>query len=170
MDITLVCAMAENRVIGKANGLPWHLPVDLKRFKSLTLGHPMVMGRLTFDSIGKPLPGRTTIVVTRNSAWKHDGVLTASNVDEAIDLAKNCAKKESLNQVMIVGGAELYKQTIARATVLYVTEIHMSVDGDAYFPEIDLSVWQEHGREHIAPESENTPACSFVEYRRRVNA
>lgn len=158
--------MAENRAIGLNNTLPWHLPADLKRFKALTLGHPMIMGRRTFDSIGKPLPGRTSIVVTRNKAWSHPGVHVCTSVPEALDKAREIAVADGRNTIMIVGGADIYTQTLAHATRLYVTEIHKSVEGDAFFPEIDTAVWHEVAREFCEPESDTVPPCSFVEYRR----
>jgi dihydrofolate reductase len=159
--------MAENRAIGIDNSLPWHLPADLKRFKALTLGHPMIMGRLTFESIGKPLPGRTSIVVTRNKAWTCDGVHVCGSIEEAIKTARDIAEADGLDTIMVVGGAEIYRQTLGLASRLYVTEIHKMVEGDAFFPELDTAVWREHSRERLEPESDTVPACSFVEYRRR---
>ncbi|MFT7559859.1 MAG: dihydrofolate reductase [Flavobacteriales bacterium] len=164
MKMTLVVAMAENNVIGCENGLPWHLPADLKRFKAVTIGYPIIMGRLTFDSIGRPLPGRESIVVTRNVDWEFDGVSVAHSLDEAVELAKSLSAAKGLGEYMVVGGANIYEQAISKADRLCVTEIHKAVIGDAYFPSVDLSQWRELSRVSHLAESTNKPAYSFVEY------
>lgn len=168
MKIALIVAMAENNVIGANNALPWHLPEDLKRFKAITLGHPMIMGRKTYDSIGKPLPGRKTIVVSRNKNWPApDGVLLADSIDKAIKLAEQEAKRMAVEKIMIVGGDLVYKQTIDNSHVLYVTEVHTVVEGDAYFPSIDPDIWARDKKEEFAPQSAGSLGYSFVEYIRK---
>jgi dihydrofolate reductase len=136
--INVIAAVAENGVIGAGNKLPWRLPEDLKRFKALTMGHTLVMGRKTFDSIGRPLPGRTTIVITRDLAWTREGVTVAHNLDDAIALAQG--------EVFIAGGGEIYAQAMARAERLYITHVKASVEGDTHFPAINDS-WRAVERE-----------------------
>ncbi|MCW3479791.1 dihydrofolate reductase [Neisseriaceae bacterium JH1-16] len=155
--VTLVVAMAENHVIGINNTLPWHLPEDLKHFKAVTLGKPVVMGRKTWDSIGRPLPGRRNIVVTRNADWSADGAEVAHSLDEALALAG------AVEEVCVIGGAELYRQAIDGAGRLLVTEVGLTVAGDAFFPVIDRSRWQEATRE--AHQREDGLSYAFVEYR-----
>jgi dihydrofolate reductase len=152
--INLIAAVADNGVIGAGNALPWRIPEDLKRFKALTMGHTLVMGRKTFDSIGRALPGRTTIVVTRDRAWKKDGVIVAHDLDEALARASG--------EVFIAGGGEIYAQTMMRAERLYITHVHRDIDGegDTYFPPIDLARW-----EPIAREPHD--GFEFVDYRLR---
>lgn len=135
--ISLIVAMDKNRVIGVDNQLPWHLPADLKRFKALTMGHTIVMGRKTYESIGRPLPGRTNVIVTRQQHYQVEGCRVAHSLDAAV-----MPTRED-NEVFIIGGAELYTQAISYADRLYVTEIETKVArGDAYFPEIDVQVWR----------------------------
>ncbi|WP_417450782.1 dihydrofolate reductase [Kordiimonas sp.] len=158
--ISMIVAMASNRAIGKGNDLPWHLPADLQHFKAVTMGKPMIMGRKTFDSIGRPLPGRRTIVVTRDTAWHTDGVDVAYSLERAIELA------ETVDEVMIVGGAQIYQQALPHADRLYVTEVGLEVDGDAFFPVFDTTEWRETERRDFPAEGE-TPAYGFVTYDRK---
>ena len=137
--VTLVAAVAHNAVIGRDGGMPWHLPQDLRHFRLLTTGHPMVMGRKTFESIGRPLPGRTTIVVTRDASWSHTGVLTAGSVPDAIALG---ARQPGGDEVMVVGGGEIYAQAMPLADTLEITRVDQEVEGDTTFPEIDARVWK----------------------------
>lgn len=160
--LAIIVAMAQNRAIGIRNTLPWRCPEDLKHFKALTMGHHLIMGRKTYDSIGKPLPGRTTVVVTRNPALQIDGCIMAHSLEAAIAA---CAGDE---QVFIVGGAELYAQALPLVDVLYLTEIHQVVDGDAFFPEIDATAWQETTRESRSQESPQDLRFDFVTYVRRT--
>ena len=151
--------MANNHVIGINNGLPWHLPEDLKHFRALTTGHHIIMGRKTYDSLGRLLPGRTTVIVTRNIDFKVDGALIAHSLQEAVQLCKNDT------EVFIIGGAELYKDGLAQANKLYVTEVNLDVDGDAFFPIIDLDKWTESAREsHV---SEKGILFSYLLYKRK---
>ena len=133
--ITLVAALGRNHVIGRDGGMPWHLPEDLRRFKALTLGHPLVMGRRTFDSIGRPLPGRRTIVITRSVSWTHPEVETAHSLADAISLAGPA------DEVFIVGGGEIYRQALPWAHRMVLTEVDAEPDGDTTFPSWDADVW-----------------------------
>lgn len=159
--LTIIVAKAENNVIGNENQLIWHLPNDLKHFKNLTSGHPIIMGRKTFESIGKPLPNRTNIVITRNSYWNAEGVLIANSLDEAIEKAK-----EFDLEIFIIGGGNIYEQAMDLADVLVVTEVHHSFEGDTKFPEIDLNIWKEISREKFGKDEKHTFEYSFVLYER----
>jgi dihydrofolate reductase len=138
MTVTLVAAVAANGVIGVDGDLPWRLPEDLAHFKSLTMGHPMIMGRATFDSIGRALPGRTTIVVTRNPEWSADGVETASSLEAALDRAR-----ELDDDIFVVGGGQIYAEALATGSVdlLCITRVAASPDGDVRFPALDWDLW-----------------------------
>lgn len=164
MSSCIIVAMAKNRTIGVNNTLPWRCPEDLKHFKALTMGHHMIMGRKTFESIGKPLPGRTTVVVTRDSNLKIEGCLIAHSLPEAI---KTCAND---SQTFIVGGAEIYAQTLPLVDTLYITEIQQDVAGDAWFPEIDSSEWHEVAREVRTQASPQPLEYHFVTYHRKAVA
>lgn len=142
MPVTLVAAVARNGVIGRDGGLPWHLPDDLRHFKAVTMGGVLVMGRKTYESIGRPLPGRTTVVVTRQPNWEAEGVITASSVLEALEMASSLSE-----DVFVVGGAEIYTQTLHLADALELTHIHRDVEGDTRFPEVDWSLWRETRRD-----------------------
>lgn len=158
--ITLVAAVARNGTIGADGGLPWRLPADLKRFKALTMGHTMIMGRKTFESIGRALPGRRTIVVTRDRAWDAPETTVAHSVDEAVELAGAMDPGAADQAVMVVGGGEIYRQTLERADRLEITLVDADVVGDTRFPDIDPTVWHE-------VEREDADGYSFVSYRRR---
>lgn len=142
MTVTLVAAVAANGVIGRDNGLPWHLPADLANFKALTLGHVLVMGRRTYESIGRPLPGRTTIVVTRQPTWSADGVRTAPDVPAALALGRELA-----DEVYVVGGAEIYAAAMPYVDRMVLSQVDLSPDGDRVFPPVDWSVWREESRD-----------------------
>lgn len=154
--VSLIVAMARNRVIGINNTLPWHLPADLKHFKALTMGHHIVMGRKTYESIGKPLPGRTSVVVTRNADYAPPGVIAVNSLEAAI-LA--CGDDE---EIFVIGGAELYRQAIAFADRIYLTEIDADISGDAHFTELDRKLWQEAERINHAPDESNAHPYHFV--------
>lgn len=143
MRLSLIVAMAKGNVIGVNNSLPWHLPEDLQYFKAVTMGKPLIMGRKTFESIGRPLPGRVNIVVTRNAAWHFEGVTTVNTLEGAIEVAKTVSESSNQEQteVMIIGGAEIYRQALAFVTRLYVTEVELTIEGDAFFPEIRPDNW-----------------------------
>lgn len=159
--IAIIVAMARNRAIGLNNTLPWRCPEDLRRFKAITTGHHMIMGRRTFDSIGRPLPGRTTVVVTRDPDLKIDGCLIARSLPEAV---ASCAGD---SDIFIVGGADIYAQSLALADMLYITEIRQDVAGDAFFPEFDRDEWQETSREACSQEAPQPLEFDFVTYRRK---
>ncbi len=145
MKLSLIVATAHNNVIGRNNELPWHLPQDLKYFKSVTLGKPIIMGRKTFESIGKPLPGRTNIVVTRQKNWNFAGVLVAKSVEEALEIGQQFrAEQNSLtDEIMVIGGAEIYRHALAVADRVYQTKIDAKIDGgDAHFPELPPAQWK----------------------------
>jgi dihydrofolate reductase len=139
--IAIIVAMARNRVIGIENRLPWHLPDDLKHFKALTMGHHIIMGRLTYESIGRPLPGRSTIIVSRDADYRVPGCMTRTSLESAL------AACGDDTEVFFVGGASLYAQALPYAQRLYLTEIQQDVEGDAYFPEFDRSAWRETARD-----------------------
>lgn len=145
MKLALIVAAARNNAIGKNNTLPWHLPQDLKHFKAVTLGKPIIMGRKTYESIGRPLPGRPNIVITRQSDWMVDGVLVAADLAAAIDLAERAASEleSKPDEVMIIGGAEIYRCSIDLAQRIYLTRIGVDIDGDAFFPELDSHSWKQ---------------------------
>ncbi|HET8665428.1 MAG TPA: dihydrofolate reductase [Nocardioides sp.] len=140
--LTLVAAYADNRVIGDHGRIPWHLSEDFAHFKATTMGGTLVMGRATYDSIGRPLPGRTTIVVTRNPDWSAEGVLVAHSLDEALALAA-----EQAGDTYVVGGGEIYEQALPLATHQVLTEVHLAPEGDARYPEFDPDEWMETRRE-----------------------
>lgn len=159
-NVALIVAMAKNRTIGINNTLPWRCPEDLKHFKALTMGHHMIMGRKTFDSIGKPLPGRTTVVVSRNAQLHIPGCTVVNSLSQAFAVSAHDA------QIFVVGGADIYRQAIGFADTLYITEIQQEVLGDASFPEFDLVQWREVSREihhQISPEALE---FHFVTYQR----
>jgi dihydrofolate reductase len=162
--IAIVVAIAEHNVIGKDNQLIWHLPADLRHFKQKTMGHPMIMGRKTFESIGKPLPGRTTIIVTRQEDYQAEGCIVVNSLEEAI--AKG--KELDSDQVSIVGGAEIYKQVLPYVDTLYLTEVHHAFDGDTFFPELKQEEWQEVSSESHQPDEKNKYTYTFKELRRKV--
>jgi dihydrofolate reductase len=164
--LSLIVAMASNRVIGRENGLPWRLPKDLAYFKRITMGRPIIMGRKTFDSIGRPLPGRCNIVVTTQSSWTREGVLVAHSLEQAIDLAHDSARALGVDEIMLIGGESLYKQALSSANRLYVTEVHGDVLGDAYFPKYPTGNWLEMSREDYFADIDNPFNYSFVVYSR----
>lgn len=157
----LVVARAENDVIGKDGQLPWRISADLKFFKATTVGKPVIMGRKTYDSIGKPLPRRTNIVVTRNAEWRAEGVVVAPDLPTALALAYVDAHRTGVDEVMIIGGAEIYAQSMASARRIYLTEVHRAYDGDARFT-FDKNGWREVSRQRNAAETEGGPEFSFV--------
>lgn len=160
MILTLVVARADNGVIGVDNRLPWHLPDDLRRFKRLTIGKPVVMGRRTFESIGRPLPGRHNIVMTRDAGWRADGVTVVHNLAEAVAQGAGLDPRARADQLMIIGGATIYAEALPSARRIELTEVHAAPNGDTLFPSLDAA-WRETFREDHAAEGER-PAYSFV--------
>jgi len=161
--VSLIVAMSSNRVIGRDGGLPWHLPADLRHFKQTTMGHHLIIGRATWDEVGKPLPGRAMVVVTRNPGFSAEGVLVAHSVDEALALARGD------DEPFIGGGAEIYRQALETELVdrLYLTRIHAEVEGDTVFPAIDLDGWLLADRIDHPADEKNEFAYSFERYDRR---
>ena len=156
MLISLIAAVADNGVIGKANQLPWHLPADLRHFKRLTLGKPVLMGRRTYQSIGRPLPDRINIVLTHDSGFEAAGCVVVHSLEAGLRAAAGHA------ELMVMGGAALYAHLLPRADRLYLTLVHATVDGDVRFPEFDMSEWRELERQDHAPDEGNRYPYSFV--------
>lgn len=161
--IILIAAIAKNNALGKNNDLIWHLPADLRRFKEITSGHHILMGRNTFESIGKPLPNRTTVIITRNHNYFKDGCLIAKSIEEAIELAKNDDK------IFIIGGAQIYKQVLEKglADRLDITLVHQNFEADVFFPKIDEKIWKEVNREDFKADEKNQYDYSFVSFEKQ---
>ena len=162
MTVTIVAALGRNRVIGKDNRMPWHIPEDLKRFKALTMGHPVIMGRKTFESIGKALPGRENVVITRSHDFEAPGCRMVHSLGEALAAAGAAA------EVFVIGGAEIYALALPLADRLQLTEVHAAVDGNTYFPDFDPSVWREVSREPGSTAGPDGLRYDFVTYERRA--
>ncbi|WP_299754418.1 dihydrofolate reductase [uncultured Pontibacter sp.] len=161
--IAIVVAAAENNVIGKDNDLIWYLPADLKHFKRLTMGHPMIMGRKTYEAIGKPLPGRTSIIITSQIDYHADGCIVVHSLEEAI--AKG--KELDAEQVSIIGGANVYRQALPYTDKVYLTRVHHTFDGDAYFPELPENKWQVVEQEQHEPDEKNKYSYTFLTLERK---
>ncbi len=164
MKIVLLAAMSENRVIGRENRIPWHLPADLRRFKATTTGHHLIMGRRTFESIGKPLPGRTSIVLTRRPEYRPQGVLVAHTLDEALGL---CAGDE---EVFVIGGEAIYRLALPRADEIQLTVVHATIKGDARFPRFEGCEWDLVEDERFEADEHHEHGHSFRRYRRVVES
>lgn len=153
---SLIVAVSENGIIGKDNDMPWKISSDLQYFKKVTMDKPVIMGRKTFESIGKPLPGRVNIVITRDTGFTAEGVITAHSVDMALDVAKSMAEVKKLKEVMVIGGAQIYALCLPEADRLYLTRIHAEIDGDTSFADLNPKEWIEYSREdHIAGEKDS---------------
>lgn len=164
--IALIWAMARNRVIGRKNTLPWHLPADMQHFRRLTLQHPVLMGRRTYESLRRPLPERTNIIISREPDYAAPGCLVTHTIDEALRIAtKHLPAADP--QLFVIGGANLYAQMLPRADRLYVTLVEADVEGDVRFPEIDWSEWREIERHGHAADEKNPYACTFVTLERK---
>ena len=157
-EISLVAAVADNGVIGADGGMPWHLPADLKHFKQLTLGKPVLMGRLTWESIGKPLPDRLNLVLTRDADWEADGAQRVASLDEALRVAQRAGDDE----LMVIGGAEVYRQALPRARRIYLTRVHAEPWGDTLFPELEPGEWAEAARRERLSDERNPWDLTFV--------
>jgi len=160
--LTLIVAHARNGVIGRDNALPWRLPADLAHFKRMTMGHPIVMGRKTFESIGRVLPGRRSIVVTRTPGWHADGTEIARSLDEAVELCGDAV------DVFVIGGAQLFAEALSRADAVMATEIDRDFDGDATFPALDRTAWAEVSREEHEDDGPDAFPYAFVHYARPI--
>lgn len=158
--ITLIVAVSQNGVIGSDNRLPWRLPDDLKRFKLLSLGKPVVMGRRTFESIGRPLPGRANIVVSRQAGLAIEGVVVAGSLDAAL------AAAGTVPEVVVIGGAEIFRQVLPRTDIIHLTRVHARVAGDVVFPELDPGQWRETAVEHHPADERHQYAFTFVTLQR----
>jgi dihydrofolate reductase len=170
MDIVVLAAIAENGVIGRGNALPWRLKSDMQHFRGATMDRPVVMGRKTYLSIGKPLKSRTTIVVSRDHAFAAPGVLIAPNLDTALVAARGDALRRGSGEIFVAGGAEIYAQALPLAARLVITEVHKRVDGDTHFPDIDRKVWREIARDEYAPAPEDEAPYALVVYERAIAA
>lgn len=169
--LSLIAAMSENRVIGRDGDLPWHLPADLKHFKATTRGHPVIMGRKTFESLDRPLPNRTNIVITRNPNYDVDGVIVVRSLDEALRVAekqhdgaeptRSDDDGDREPEIFILGGEEIFRQALCRADRLYLTIVHAELDGDTFFPEIDEASWRTTDESHHPADEKNEHACTF---------
>lgn len=163
--IHLVVAKSDNNVIGHDNQLIWHLPNDWKHFKEITTGHPIIMGRKTFESIGRILPNRTNIIITRNKNYSIENTKVAHSLNEAIEIAKKIDE-----DIFIIGGGKIYEQALDLVDILEVTEVHGNFEGDTYFPEIDLNVWKEISRIKHHKDEKNKFDYSFVRYERKLDS
>lgn len=162
MKLAMMWAMSRNRTIGRKNGLPWHLPEDLKYFKRVTMGKPIIMGRKTWESIGRPLPGRCNIVITRDRAYRAEGIKVVGSLEEAISLAESVALIDGAEEAVVIGGAQIYALALPLAQRLYMTQVHAEVEGDAFFPQFDLTQWDELGRDDFSASGPNPYDYSFV--------
>jgi dihydrofolate reductase len=170
MHVVVLAAVADNGVIGRGNALPWRLKSDMMHFRALTMDKPVVMGRKTYLSIGKPLKGRTTIVVSRDRSFAAPGVVVASNLQAAMAAARGDALRRNSDAIVIAGGADIYAQTLPLATRLASTEVHARIDGDTRFPMIDAKIWREIARSEQKPAAEDEAPFAFVTYERAIDA
>ncbi|GJM11759.1 MAG: dihydrofolate reductase [Pseudohongiella sp.] len=155
MKLALICAMSENRVIGRDNGLPWHLSEDLKYFKRTTMGNCMIMGRNTWESIGRALPGRTSIVITSDPNYQAEGAEVVGSLAEAVKLAETVSKEAGSTEAFVIGGAVLYQAALPMADTLHLTRVHAAVEGDTFLHEFDETNWNEISREEYKRDEEN---------------
>ncbi|WP_300732660.1 dihydrofolate reductase [Pseudomonas sp.] len=165
LPLSLIAALAENRVIGVDNSMPWHLPADFKYFKATTLGKPIIMGRKTWDSLGRPLPGRLNLVVSRQAGLQLDGAEVFASLEAAVERAEAWAVEQGVSEVMLIGGAQLYTLGLADADRLYLTRVGLSPEGDAWFPEFDQAQWTLVSEDKQAA-AEGKPAFSFEVWER----
>lgn len=167
IDVALVVAVAKNGIIGADNDMPWRLSTDLKRFKNITFGKPIIMGRRTFQSIGKPLPGRLNVVVSRQAGLMIEGVQVVSTLEAALAIARQQAEKDNVSEIMIVGGGKVYADMIDRADRLYVTHVDASPEGDTSFPPINETIWSVVDEETVPAGERDSAATRFVIYERK---
>lgn len=166
MDVSLIVAHGRNLVIGVNDDLPWHLPDDLRWFKAATLGKPVVMGRKTYDSIGHALPKRPNIVITRNADFRAEDATVVNDIDTALRLAEEQGRKLEVSEIMVIGGGEIFTEVLRIADRLYITEVDVTVEGDAYFPEYSRADWRQTFFERV-PEEDGRPAHCFLILERR---
>ena len=165
--VSIIAAVAENGVIGDGGGMPWRLSTDMRRFKALTMGKPVVMGRRTFESIGKPLAGRINIVVSRRRDHRAEGATVAASFDAALEEAKEAARQAGVDEVFVIGGGEIYAAAMARADRLYITHVAARPDGDTRFPAIDPRYWARVSEERVPEGEKDSAATTFTVYHRR---
>ena len=163
--LSMIVATADNNIIGKDNDMPWHLPADLAYFKKVTLGKPIIMGRKTYESIGRPLPGRRNIVISRNTDFKAEGIDTVSSVEQAIALVDGSDGSEGVEEIMVIGGGAIYKHCLPAANRLYITHIRAAIDGDTQFPDYDAS-WKKVSSEVRPKDEKNSYELDFSVYKR----
>jgi dihydrofolate reductase len=168
--VALILAVAQNGVIGKGDGLPWHIPAEMKYFMAKTLGKPVIMGRKTFETLKSPLPRRTNIVITRDKTYARDGIVVAHSLEEALHQADAIAQRDGVDEIMVAGGAEIYRLALPVADLLYYTRINIDAEGDAHFDAIEWSGWDCVQRDDIAAVDDNTPGYSLMLYRRANSA
>lgn len=167
--VSMIAAVAQNRVIGADNGMPWRLPADLRRFKAVTMGKPIVMGRRTYESIGKALPGRLNIVVTRDKTLKLEDAVASASLDEAMAAAKEAAARSGAGEIMIAGGGQIYAEAMKNAERLYITHVAAMPDGDTVFPIIDEGIWKIVHEETLARGEKDSADTAYRIYE-RINA
>lgn len=164
--ISLIVAKADNNVIGNGNKMPWHIPSELAHFKRRTLGKPIIMGRKTFDSLGRVLPGRPHVVISRQALALPDNCYAVQSLPQAFEQARTLLT-DGNDEIVVIGGAEIYRQALPLVDTLYVTEVHLTPEGDAFFPELDSREWQETEREDVAADTASAIAYSIVTYQRK---
>ena len=167
IETVLLVAVAENGVIGRDNSIPWRLKADQQRLKAMTMGKPVVMGRKTFVSLRRPLPGRTNIVITRDADFQAAGAVVTTSFAIALDIAKADARRRGVDEVAIIGGVDIYRLALPTADRLEITEVHAAPEGDTHFPAVDRTVWQESARMRHAASADDSADYSYVTYRRR---
>ncbi|WP_455473764.1 dihydrofolate reductase [Bartonella sp. B30(2025)] len=166
-SICLIAAVAQNAVIGREGTMPWRLSTDLKRFKALTLGKPVIMGRKTWNSIGRPLPGRTNIVITRNSAFTAEGAIIAHSLSQSLSIAKKVASQSGIDEIFIIGGGEIFQQGLSIANKILITEVLDSIEGDSFFPVFDKEKWNIVQTQYIPDGDKDSHPTRFVVYERK---
>ena len=168
--IAMIVGVAENRVIGSDQTIPWRIPSDMAFFKRTTMGKPLIMGRKQFETVGRPLPGRSNIVVTRQAGYQPEGVLVVASLEAAIELAREIARRDGAEEVMVIGGGDIYAQMMDRADRLYVSHIELSPTGDVLFPVIDPAVWMVVEQPEITPSPKDEGRYRINVYERRIAA
>ena len=163
LPVAIVVAVADNGVIGRGNALPWDLPDDLQHFKRTTMGRPIIMGRKTFESIGRPLPGRLNIILTRDSTWQAPGVSVATSMEQAVEVAEGQALIDGADSVMVIGGAEVYQQALPFTSRAFLTRVHGNVHGDAFFDLDQIASWRELSRIEVSAGDRNSHDFSVIE-------
>ncbi|MFD1199494.1 dihydrofolate reductase [Brucella gallinifaecis] len=165
--VSIVVAASENNVIGRDNDMPWKLSTDLKRFKALTLGKPVIMGRRTWESIGRPLPGRPNLVVSRDTAFKAEGASVVNSLEAAIELGRKLATESGVDEICIIGGGKIYAQALPLVDQVHLTRILATIDGDTFFPAIDSEIWQQVSLEEVPAGEKDSHPTRYIRYDRR---